>query len=605
MLLKNSKLSVICRLLLLASIPCVSLMQPLAIFAGQNWRNQTSPGTRDVPNLLSSAYVQPDQAVSTIAGDCVANDTALFQAAIDTAPNYSRLVLPTGKCMKITAPIKIYGRKGLIIDLGGPIDPYNNDQVAVTWAGANNAIIFDLRNSGSCAVINGRISAGTATGIVLVNSDHSLDTRTYGKGVNTSNTFSGLLLSSTQSSANTVGIRISHGSSENGERMFLHDIACGFSPASGANASTNVNRGRCLKLGDEASNMGFNAVNIVVQRMYAFGVSYPIDIFGGGEILIQDYESNFSTTDILNLGFSNSSVTVMNARTEQARQFTVFNGAGEMTLDGVEVGGWADWNLNYPAIAQKGGHLTARNVIFNDGGHLVAGYCGFGGTDPAQICGGSVGNGTITTDSNPSAKYYSLYRYDMGQTRGILGGAGFGRGYSTGMSVFAGNGIYGINDTSATAIERPQLARLRIKTPDGAAAKYVELGQGVAGDYGDALKAWPVAAPGGLAIGPSGSSALLSTIARLNERTQFYDPPTLVNGASVRIAVPPPALIGGNQNYCQAYFSKFTTSGWNISATWIAGTGPEVTITNNTGRPEDLPSGTLGVVCFNTGAITP
>jgi hypothetical protein len=169
--------------------------------------------------------------------------------------------------------------------------------------------------------------------------------------VSSSNRFERLMFNKVAADAATVGLRISHWSKINNERMQIDRCSCAF----GGGTTPSTTRGTCFKIGDATTGGGGNAFNIIFTNPYWYGPSIGIDS-QSATLTVINSESNFTTLDF---NIVSGSARIIEARSEFQRQFLKATSA-RITIDGGFLGNGA-WSSSYPLIYAQGStflHVT-------------------------------------------------------------------------------------------------------------------------------------------------------------------------------------------------------------------------------------------------------
>jgi hypothetical protein len=224
-----------------------------------------------------------------VKGNGVTDDTAALQAAIDAAPDYSTIALPSQARMKITGTININNRQGLRIvstSAAGSAANVNTTSTQLLWYGpAKGTMLFLNRAHG--IMIQGLSLFPKTTGN---GADVAIDIDQFGKGtLDTSDiVLDRIFIQYHGVNPNFVGIRIAETSQNNCEYVRIRNSTI---YASDDGKMTNINRGICIKVGNSP-----NAKSIQLVECWLLAARAGVYVQNGGIHVVRGL-MQFNTVD--------------------------------------------------------------------------------------------------------------------------------------------------------------------------------------------------------------------------------------------------------------------------------------------------------------------
>jgi hypothetical protein len=222
-------------------------------------------------------------------GNGVADDTTALQAAIDAAPDYSTISIPSQAKIKLTRTININDRQGLrIISLSavGSGANLNTSSAQLLWYGpAKGTMLFLNRAHGIMIQGLSLIPKAGPSG-----ADVAIDIDQFGKGVlSTSDiVLDRIFIQYHGVNPNFVGIRIAEVSHDNCEYIRIRNSTI---YASDDVKMTNTNRGICVKVGDSS-----NAKSIQIIECWLLAARVGVYLRNGG-LHVERGLMQFNTVD--------------------------------------------------------------------------------------------------------------------------------------------------------------------------------------------------------------------------------------------------------------------------------------------------------------------
>lgn len=208
-------------------------------------------------------------------GNGTADDTAALQAAIDAAPDYSTISLPSQAKIKITRTININNRQGLRListSAAGSAANVNSSSVQLLWHGpAKGTMLFLNRAHGILVQGLSLFPKASADG-----ADVAIDIDQFGKGgLDTSDiVLDRIFIQYHGVNPNFVGIRISEQSQNNCEYIRIRNSTI---YASDDGKTSNPNRGICIKIGNSP-----NAKSIQIIECWLLAARAGVYVRNGG-----------------------------------------------------------------------------------------------------------------------------------------------------------------------------------------------------------------------------------------------------------------------------------------------------------------------------------
>jgi hypothetical protein len=247
-----------------------------------------------------------------VKGNGVTDDTAALQAAIDAAPDYSTIALPSQARMKITGTININNRQGLRIvstSAVGSAAGVNTPSVQLLWHGPAKGTMLFLNRAHGILIQGLSLLPKAATN----GADVAIDIDQFGKGsLDTSDIVLDRIFIQYQGvNPNFVGIRISEVSQNNCEYIRIRNSTI---YASDDGKATNTNRGICVKIGNSA-----NAKSIQLIECWLLAGRAGVYVQNGG-IHVSRGLMQFNTVDFKFDNWVDSSV-IEQVITEHSPQF--------------------------------------------------------------------------------------------------------------------------------------------------------------------------------------------------------------------------------------------------------------------------------------------
>lgn len=298
-------------------------------------------------------------------GNGVADDTSALQAAIDAAPDYSTISIPSQAKIRITATINVNNRQGLRIvstSAAGSAANVNSSSAQLLWNGpAKGTMLFLNRAHG--ILIQGLSLFPKSTGN---GADVAIDIDQFGKGgLDTSDIMLDRIFIQNHSvNPNFVGIRISEVSHDNCEYIRIRNSTI---YASNDAKVTNADRGICIKIGDSS-----NAKSIQIIECWLLAARIGVYVRNGGVTVARGL-MQFNTTDFKFDNWVDPSV-IEQITSEYARQFIFApTGGAPIIVRGNSIGPGGH-ERNVPVI-QFGGPtavLLQSNYIWGDAGTTTA-----------------------------------------------------------------------------------------------------------------------------------------------------------------------------------------------------------------------------------------
>lgn len=222
-------------------------------------------------------------------GNGVADDTAALQSAIDAAPDYSTISIPSQAKIRIVSTININNRQGLRIvstSAAGSAANVNSSSAQLLWNGpAKGTMLFLNRAHG--IMIQGLSLFPKTTGN---GADVGIDIDQFGKGgLDTSDiVLDRIFIQYHGINPNFVGIRIAEVSHDNCEYIRIRNSTI---YASNEAKATDTNRGICIKIGDSS-----NAKSIQIIECWLLAARVGVYVRNGGVHVVRGL-MQFNTVD--------------------------------------------------------------------------------------------------------------------------------------------------------------------------------------------------------------------------------------------------------------------------------------------------------------------
>lgn len=327
-----------------------------------------------------------------VVGNLLADDTATIQACINSAPDDSEIVFPSGATMKITATINIHNRFGLKLvgqmgRFGGP--SAGTPAPGFYWFGPDGGTMFDYDRADNIVTESllffnapGYIG-GVGGASILINVDQTLAP----PGTTTANLFQRNSFISGTNNPNFVGIRFAQVSGINVEAMTVEKnyLSCSYGakvgrgimigPGGFYNAKKHLYQDNTISNCDTdiyltggSADILNNKFNLSKTNIYGSPID-PIKIDGNdAENLTQFFVGNLTAP----ITISDNRIAAANPPTGQGAVWII--GAGHtLTVTGNQFDPWSSY-MPVAFASHNGGSLDSSGNTYPAGLSTFAGF---------------------------------------------------------------------------------------------------------------------------------------------------------------------------------------------------------------------------------------